>query len=355
MEDFGSDSLAKIQVAGRWDLSGANSVTAAIGAGAGPFGESAYELSGIPNSGNAYLQKTVIGNGTQMTTAYMCVWFKCSGFPVVNQELMSIWDGATEQTSIGLTSTGQFQVFRGSVRTGTQIGGSSTAIPVGQWGWLVFKVVLGTGTSGSMEVLWNNVAILGPTGSLNTANSGVAQANGCVVGFTSGPTANNLGITLFYSDFILLDQQGSVNNSIPTQSRVYFFLPTSNGSFAQFTPLANANWQEVSNNPDTGDSSYNSSSTVSQKDSFNHAAVASNVTTVLGVQTQFTARIDDAGPHTTQCVLYDGTTEVDAPAAVALSPTYQWVEAVQETNLTSGLAFTTSDINNLQFGYKLTT
>ena len=352
MEDFGSNSLARSALAGRWDQNNNSNAALTFSTNAGPFGEGACVVgNGNVPQGGPNLVKTAI-NGGLTTTVYMSCWFKVTqNSNQVNNTCFGVMNGATNQCTVGINTSGVLIMLRG-VGNGTTLA-TASSIPINQWGWLQSKMVIGTGTNGSVQLKWNGVDIIANTTGLNTANSGVAAADGIFLGM-NGAFGNAAGYTL--SDFIVNDSSGSNNTGFIAQSRVYFFLPSSNGTTHQFTPLANTNWQEVSNNPDTGDSSYNSSSTATNKDIFNHAALASNVTTILGVQTQHICRIDDAGSHTGQCVLYDGTTEVDSPSsAPALTPAYGWIEQIAETNLTSGLAFTPTDVNNLQFGYKLTT
>ena len=204
MEDFGSNSLAKIGVAGRWEgLS--NNGNLVITAGAGPFGEAALQLTGGNNVGfGNCLTKSVIGDGTQMTTCYVCFWFKIAANTsnVSNGiSLAALFDGITTQCSLNINTSGQLAVNRGGP-VGTQLVAAASP-PIGQYGWLVWKTVLGTGTAGSTEVRWNGTTILGPTSNLNTANSGVARANGIACGSVGGNNNSGTLLNYFIADFLL--------------------------------------------------------------------------------------------------------------------------------------------------------
>lgn len=345
IEDFSSNSYANIDIPGRWDFAAGSTLSSSPSAG--PFGDGAIIYTNNNNSANGYIQKA---NLSMSITTFANFWYKfnAAGTQSNTPTIFGILNSGGLQCLLGVNSIGQLVVYRGS---GTVLGTSSVQF-VGVWVYVQCKFVINTGTSGSVEVRVNGTPVIGPITGINTAGTGVSGVNGISIGHY-GSGGNNTANGYSVASLIVNDDSGSINNSwLPLNTRVYPFLPSSNGTYTQFTPLSGSNWQEVSSNPSTGDLSYNHSSTTSNKDTFNHAALASNVSTVLGVQTQFMARIDDAGVHTGSPVLYDGTTEVDG-AAGSIIPNYAWIEQIQETNLTSGSAFTPTDINNLQFGYKL--
>lgn len=104
--------------------------------------------------------------------------------------------------------------------------------------------------------------------------------------------------------------------------------PVGNDS-VQFTPLANANWQEVSETSMDSDSSYNYDPTVGHEDRFNAGSMPAGVSLIYGVQVTGAYRKDDAGARSVKQGVKSGATETYG-SSHSLADTYnyftdQWI------------------------------
>ena len=133
--------------------------------------------------------------------------------------------------------------------------------------------------------------------------------------------------------------------------RVALLTPTAN-SAVTWTPLANTNWQEVSETAFDGDTSYNSSSVVGNADLFTVTQVPTG-TEVIGVSVIGAYRNEDATAHTlTQQISAAGTSY--AGATQSLTQMYQFLSDVFPINPTSGVSWTVADVNAMLIGYAVT-
>lgn len=129
--------------------------------------------------------------------------------------------------------------------------------------------------------------------------------------------------------------------------------PTANVSVA-WTPLANTNWQEVSEVVFDGDTSYNYTSGVGDVDLFAIGPVRTNIATVLAVQITGAYRKDDATSHIIEQQLKSGATQVDGDGNSVPSGYVFFTDSwIQDPN--TGLQWLAADVNALNIGYKLIT
>lgn len=123
-------------------------------------------------------------------------------------------------------------------------------------------------------------------------------------------------------------------------------------SSVQFTPLAGTNWGEVSETAMDFDTSYNFSSTVTNEDLLNFAALLSNTTLVYGVQITYAARKDDVGARSVKSALKSSTTEVYG-SVVSLSQTYTYTTDQWILDPNTAANWTVGAVNALAAGYNV--
>lgn len=135
--------------------------------------------------------------------------------------------------------------------------------------------------------------------------------------------------------------------------RVLTLPPTSQGSVG-WTPLANTNWQEVSEPIFDFDSSYNSSSNPSDADLFYfHAPLFQTVSFIPGVQLKGAYRKDDAGPRSIQQFFqFSGQQTLGASHSLNDSG-YVFFTDLLDSNPATGVAFKDLDILGMAAGYRL--
>jgi hypothetical protein len=265
--------------------------------------------------------------------------------------LLTLYDtsNAAPQVTLKAESSGLLTVRRGS-DSGTVLGTTSSAHPIGAWCYVELKVLI-SGTVGTVDVQINGVNVLSLTGQ-NTKSTAAATADTIIVN-SAVPTANGSGYTQNreIDDLYVCDGTGAANNTFLGDVTVQCVFPTGAGATTGWAHTGAAtNWQAVSETPADDDTSYVSTSSVGAVDSYAHGAVGAG--TVFGVQLCLEARKTDTGARVIQPLVRSGG--ADSPGSmVPLSTSYQIYTDIRETDPNTGLAWTTSGINAAEIGEKL--
>jgi hypothetical protein len=255
-------------------------------------------------------------------------------------------------------------VFRGNAFIGSSTyfgdgGGAGTQLAItgnnaftpNVWNFIEVWPVI-NGSTGSVEVRLNSVTIaaLTVTGA-NTQVSGNAWWDTLELCSDTSEPDTFLIDDLYYGD--TTEGVGSYPGTVPIgDCHVQTLFPVGNGS-VQFTPLANANWQEVSETAMDSDTSYNYDSTVGNEDLFNFAALPSNTTLIYGIQVTGAYRKDDSGARQVKQGVKSGAAETYG-ADWSLSEanyvyfTDQWI---LDPNTSANWA--TAAVNALSAGYNV--
>jgi hypothetical protein len=293
------------------------------------------------------LQRTVTTSGS---TAIMGAAVKVSAISGTSSAnpLFSIWDGASIQTSLRIDAAGTLSVLRGSFG-GTVLGTSVGVLSTATYYYIELKVVL-HGSTGTYDVKVNGTSFLSGTGA-NTADAGTTAWTAARIG-SDGSTAHiSGGATWDFDDFYVCDGSGSANNDVLGPIRVKAVFPDGAGNSTQFTPSAGSNFQNVDEASQDGDTTYNSETTVGQKDLYTLGALGITGT-VKGVQTNLIVRSDGGGAETIAPVWRIGATDYDG-TTVGVTTSYADSLQVYETSPATGVAFTVAEIDGAELGIKL--
>jgi len=255
-------------------------------------------------------------------------------------------DGGSTQMSITWdTSTWQLRVNNGTTTWPT-----TYTYTAGSWVYIEWKIVFGTGVSGSTSVRVNGIQVLNQA-SINTAPSGSARTDGYMLFQLTGAEGSNFTI----DDLYICDGTGATNNTFLGDIRVQYLVPTGAGVKTQFTPSTGSNWQTVDEVP-ASDTDYNSANSPGAMDLFQMANLAGNGL-VYGVQTISRSKKDDAGFRKAAPVFYK---------ASGLGETARFYKGSQapvidnflnlplqmfNTSPDTGVAWTVDEVNALQYGY----
>jgi hypothetical protein len=307
--------------------------------GSGTFSTATPRLPGA-----GYL--TNPGSGATKTIDSQPTWTVGFGYRITaipNQILISILDGATSQMDLRLTGTGQLQVTRGGTVLATSAVGLITAAV---WNYIEFQTTINN-TTGAYSVHLNGAAVSGLTATgVNTRMSANNTADTIALPNFPG------GSTFDYSDFYMNDGTGSSpNNGFWGDTRIDTQVPTGAGNYTQWTPSTGSNWQNVDDMPPNSDTDYNSDSTVGHIDSFAVSSVVPLTGTVYARQVALFARKDDAGLRQIAPLFRHSTTD-SVGTTVTLSTSYQYYFQLYETNPATSSAWTISDCNGDESGYK---
>lgn len=247
--------------------------------------------------------------------------------------------GSVQMTIYINTTNGQVTVWRGN--QATQIAQSSTgAVAHGGsvWHYLEISVHIST-TVGTVTVKVDGATVYSPTG-LNNQATGNANVAGVQIGEDGGQY-----------QFLWDDVYVRNDSTFLGEQRVGTTLPASNGDTVNFTPSAGSNYQNVDEAGANGDTDYNYSTTVGDKDLFNVTSTSAG-THVNCVALTVVARKDDTGARTGKTALKTGGTVYNG-TAVALPSTYAGLSKLYDQNPNTAADWTLSQAHGAQYGYQL--
>ena len=252
--------------------------------------------------------------------------------------------GGTTHLIYSISATGIISVTRNSVSLTGATG--TTNLTTGIWYYLEFEQII-SDTVGEIHCYLDGIQEFSTASNLDTQNGGT----GIINAFT--PTSNNNRTIQVDDIYIRSATAGETQKtSFLGDVRVSGLLPTGAGNSAQFTPSAGSNYQNVDDTAADGDSTYNESSTLNHIDSFVFADLPSTGT-VYAVQSQVMARKTDAGTRSVASVYRISSTNY-VGIDNTLSVDYNYEIDLKELSPATAAAWTVSEINSAEFGYKLT-
>lgn len=276
--------------------------------------------------------------GQNLTTVHCAFAYRFTQTPGGDTPVVQFRDGISENATIELNSSGNLKLVRGF----TDLVTGTTTLNPNTWYHIAIKYFVNNST-GTFELRLNGAASpeisFGPGDSQNTANAYVSNIS------LRGAFEN-----FQYDDFVLADDTGS--QAFLGDYDVYTILPDGAGASAQFTPSAGSNFQNVDENPNDGDTTYNESSTIGHKDRFTMGNVPADTDTIYAVQVGAIAKKTDVGSRELNVLAYDGTTEGAGPD-VALNTSFGWVIGMFEDHPTGAAAWTETEVNSMEAGYEV--
>ena len=316
----------------KWTVVGG---TPEVNAGIGRNG-----TSGLLIAGSETIAKTYPGGN--LTDVVVGVAFKAVGTLLGGAyTIIALLDSTTVQVDIRIDAgTGQLQL----TRNGTLLATSVDSINADVFYYIEFKANIAN--AGSAEVRVNEVAWITFSGDTQST------ANAFTTGMRLGRGAGGINAS-YYDDLYIISNAGPPNNDYLGDIRVEAVLPDGAGNSTEWTPSAGANWQNVDDNPPDSDTSYNSSATASQQDTFSMADLVSTSGTIKGIQTLIYARKDDAGARTIRRVTRSGATDYYGSNESISAETYTYFIDIQETDPNTGAAWTIPNFNSSEAGVDL--
>lgn len=286
-----------------------------------------------PNFGNK--QTLVVGFG-----------FKAATYSGNVEVLRFLESTATSGVHVTLqvTSTGEWELRRGTGSGSTIATTSGAAISTGTWGYVELKMKIGNAGVGSYELRVNGINVLSDADE-DTQNSGAAYTQQVMFRGGGSSTAFQL------DDIYILDTSGSLNNDFLGSQKVVALYPNGAGDSTQFTPSTGNNYAAVDENPANDDTDYVESGTSGHLDlySFDNPSLVN----VKGVQINARLRESDGTPFSAYLVAKSGSTQSDGSSIAIGSATYLTKTRVLETNPDTSAAWTDSELDSAQFGVKV--
>jgi hypothetical protein len=248
----------------------------------------------------------------------------------------------TLHVGISIDGTGRLRVYRSTTNL---LATSDDILPYGRWNHLGFEVVVADGTSGSVLIELNGNEFLNVTGvdTRNGAASGVVD----IIALEGEWNENYL-----WGQPAVFSLTGDAPTSLPGMHRVHMIKPDGETS-GQFTPLgAGTNDAEVDEPDWDDDTSYNESSTVTNKDELTVESLPTEVATVYAVQAKLRAKDPDGtATESVKVGLNSGTESLSS--AQALTTGYLMYDGPMETvDPNTASAWTEANVNATDVVYE---
>lgn len=257
----------------------------------------------------------------------------------------------TRHVTLVLNGVGYINAYRGGFGGGTLLGtsGPAFAFLVGTWYYMEVKVKVANAPDGTIEVRINNTVVMSLAG-IDTRNAGAA-GEVSVLNLGNDFQTSQFGCSADWDDLMCYDDNaGSEPSDFKGDVGLYYLPPTAPGNYTQWTPFPGApNWGNVDEVPYDGDTSYNSSATPTQRDSFGMTNAPVATGTVIGVGVDAVARKDE--PGTREIALFTRLAGTDDDGAtVALGTSYVGYREFFPLDPGGG-AWSLADVNGMENGY----
>lgn len=244
----------------------------------------------------------------------------------------------TEQIQLKLVSSA-INLYRG----GSLLGSSSTFFSTSTWYFLELKVY-SHDSSGIAQLKVNGDLEIDYSG--DTLHTGYPNQFKIYVPYS---TYN------YFDDLYVLDDTGGTNDDFLGDIKVECLRPTGAGNSTDFTPSTGSNWQNVDDSTPDDDSTYNyhAPQGLPGTDLFTMGDLTTISGGIFGIQPVIYARKDDAGSATLAPVLRTNSTDY-VYSGESLADSYEFHTSIMEENPNTATAWTVTDINNIEGGYRRT-
>jgi hypothetical protein len=200
-------------------------------------------------------------------------------------------------------------------------------------------------TTGAWEVRANGVVVIGPTTGLDTRAGGTAGLLDQVY-LDNGGAANNYD----YDDLVIATGD---HTHFRGDCRVITRLPTGDGANTGLTPSSGGtHFDDVDDASPNDDTDYVTGDAIGEKDSYTYAAIGLPGS-IIAVQPVFDAKKTDSGTRSVATLIRRGGVDYDGTGQ-ALAAGYAGYWQVYELDPSTGLAWTTADVDAAEFGVKVT-
>lgn len=321
-----------------------------IGGGFGAINASAGRRGGGCLRFSAGVSSAYIGKTFAATASYVVGFaFKFGGYNGGIVPILKFVDAGTTQCDLRVNLDGTLSV----TRNGTAVtGGTSTnSISTSTFYFIEMKVTIADSiAANSCKVRVNGVDWITVATGQDLKNTANATANQIFLGNMSSFSLVNAD----FDDLYVCDQSGSANNDFLGDCRIDTIYPTSDGTYAAFTPSTGSSHYALVDETTPNTSDYNDGAAVNDRDSYgmgNLSALASQ--TVYGVQVNAAIMKDDAGSKSAAAFVRSSSTNGDG-ASSALGTSQMYLSQIFETDPNGSIAWTESSVNAMEAGVKVT-
>ena len=256
-------------------------------------------------------------------------------------DLIRFMDGASVQCGVSVNTAGKLIFWRGT--NATVIDTGATVLAISTTCLIELSVTFSTSgnSNGSYELRLDEVTEISASGTVDNTTTANASATGALI-LGGSNTAHD--------DFYLCDNSGgSPTNTFLGAVRVETLYVTSDNSVT-WTPLSSTNASNVDETAMDSDTTYNSSGSTGEVDTFNHGSLSSTPSTIHAVDIVAGMRKDDVTVQTVRTKLISGGTTSNGSSSLP-STGYAWYRDRYLTDPDNG-AWTASAVNATKIGYE---
>jgi hypothetical protein len=266
--------------------------------------------------------------------------FRPSGYR--HTTLLNLSALGTSQIYLSTYEGGQIAAYRASDNF---LGAAYAVLHQDIYSFIEVKATIDDAPGGALQVRVNEELVLDLAG-IDTSHDETFVDTVSFVGFP--------GRSVYFDDIYICDDAGAVNNDFLGDCQVEVLMPDGAGNYAQWTPSAGANYENVDEIPPNDDSDYNESSTLNQIDTHSFPALALlSSGSILGVQSLINARKTDAGLRTIRPKFRISGSDYSG-ANRNLDVDYKYHTEIFEENPDTGVAWTIADfVAGIEHGYEL--
>jgi len=257
----------------------------------------------------------------EVSTVVIGFALRLASLPTTTRRLVEFSYAGTLQCSAHVDSSGYVYMRKASLTTDQVI--STIAMSANTWHFFEMKAVIHD-TTGSLEVKLDGVSLGEFTGDTDQANSTGDLVSSARIHTLSG------GVNEI-DDIYILDTTGSLNTDFLGDCSVETIRPDGAGANTDWTPLSGANYTQVDETLEDGDTTYVSASTVAAKDTYTFAAIASANTDIRGVGVTIVAERQEGGERALTTETIDGANVQTGAAMYIGSSQYAHYQTIHET------------------------
>lgn len=265
---------------------------------------------------------------------------------------------ATVQLGVKLNNDLTLSIFRTS--HSTILATSTATLTAGQWSQIEFKWKIADSISaGDVELRVNGVAVITLAGGTDTQGTANASATG--FGLSGNvPTITSGGASTYaYDDFFWFDLTGSTNNGFVGEVRIITLRPDGNGNYSQMTGSDGNSVNNYQLVDDVGtpnaDTDYVESSVATTVDTYTHSDLPASVNTVYAVEVDHVVKKTDTATRKINTTFRISSTDYDGAARQDLTSAYTTQFTLYDTSPATTTAWTATELNGAECGFKVNT
>ena len=277
---------------------------------------------------------------TAMATVSLGFAIKISRIPTISPiTIMQFRDTSTLHMDLQVTLAGTLQ----ATRNGTVLGTTSTALTVGVHEHVELKVLINDST-GTAQI-WRNESSLLSLTSQDTRNGGNATCDNVRWGIVTSAIAEPSTVIDISDVHIANDHVGD--------KKVVYITTNGAGNYTDFAFTGGAsNYESVDDAAQDGDTSYVSSATIGDQDSYTLANLSAGPA-IFAAAPVFCSKKTDAGTRSFKPLLRISSTDY-LGTEVSPGTTYGYSVDPMLVSPATATAFTISEINAMELGQEIT-